>query len=53
MTEEEVRKLAEDHWEWHERFLREVFEVPEETLKKYKRVAIDYFIHGAKHGKEK
>ena len=45
-------QLAEEHWNWQRRFLKEVAEVSDTNLKKIGRVAIDYFIHGYKHGKD-
>ncbi len=38
MTEDEARKLAENHWEWLESLLHKVY--------------VDAFLHGIKHGKE-
>ncbi len=35
MTEEETRKLAEEHWNW--------------LVPRYKQMFIDGWLHGAKH----
>ena len=42
MNEEEIRQLAEEHWEW----LRAIL------LVIVGKVYIDAFLHGYKHGKE-
>ena len=39
MTEEEARKLAEEHWKWLESLLRKLY--------------VDAMVHGIKHGQEK
>lgn len=46
MKEEEARKLAEEHWEWLESLL-----VVQREMEK--KLFIDAFIHGTKHGGEK
>ena len=38
MNEEEVRRLAEEHWKFLEKWLHIVY--------------VDTFVHGYKHGKE-
>lgn len=38
MTEEESRKLAEEHWKWLESLLHKIY--------------VDAMIHGIKHGQE-
>ncbi len=48
-----AEELARDHWEWHRRFLKEVAHLSDSTLHELGRVAIDYFIHGFKHGEKK
>lgn len=39
MTEEEARKLAEEHWRWLEGLLHKIY--------------VDAMVHGIKHGQEK
>ena len=50
--DELVYQLANEHWMWHERFLREVMCASDNELKKFRRIAIDYFLHGYKHGEK-
>lgn len=38
MTNEEARKLAEEHWEWLESLLHKIY--------------VDALVHGIKHGGE-
>ena len=47
-----AKYLAEQHWSWQRQFLKEVAGLSDEQLDKLSRVAIDYFIHGYKHGCE-
>jgi len=50
--EKTATELAREHWEWHKKFLKEVANIPDNDLDKFERIAIDYFLHGYKHGKE-
>ena len=45
MTNQQARKLAEEHWEW----LQSVLQVQREMEK---RLFIDAFVHGVKHGRK-
>jgi len=47
-----AKKLANEHWKWQRQFLKDVVNISDEELNKFERIAIDYFIHGYKHGKE-
>ena len=45
LVEKEARKLAEEHWAWLESIL-------EEQRRMEKKLFIDAFIHGFKHGED-
>jgi hypothetical protein len=45
MTQSSAKEMAEQHWEWVESVLRQQLEVT-------KKMYIDAFVHGYKHGQD-
>ena len=52
MIDDEIRKLAEDHWEWVRSVIEEFEEYDKTELEWRQRgkLFVDAFIHGYKHG---